>query len=147
MALMQSGQYAEAAGLLRPLVDVDGAGSSVQLNWVIAMMHMGETRMASAALQQVVAEAPGNPVALNLQGIQHRRAGAFGEARASYEQALRLRPDYGMAHINLGILCELYLAESDCAMHHYREFQRVAADERPRVGLWIADIEQRQALR
>ena len=80
----------------------------------------------------------------NLQGIHYRRAGLFRQARDAYQAALRLRPDYAMAHINLAILCDIYLQDMDCARRHYREYLRLAGAGDNRVELWMADLEQRR---
>ena len=74
-----------------------------------------------------------------------RLAGRLQLAQTAYTEALRLRPGYAMAHINLGILCDIYLQNPDCAMHHYREYLQLAGTGGDRVDIWLADLEQRYA--
>jgi hypothetical protein len=52
-----------------------------------------------------------------------------------------------MAHINLGILCDIYLQDAGCAMQHYREYLQLSAGSDRHVSLWLADLEQRQGER
>ena len=122
LALMQTQQYAAAAGLLESVAGAQPHLQAVELNLAIAYTQLGRDADAELAVRQVLAEVPDSPVAHNLQGILSRRAGRFQQSRDAYRQALRLRPDYPMAHINLGILCDIYLQNADCAMRHYREY-------------------------
>ena len=144
MTAMQAGQYAGAARLLEDLDGPAGESHAAQLNLAIAHVQLGNNADAGRVIHRVLAETPDDPVARNLQGILHRRAGRFRQARDAYEQALRLRPGYTMAHINLGILCDIYLQDTDCAMRHYRDYLRLSAGDDRRVALWLADLEQRQ---
>lgn len=102
-----------------------------------------ERSEADGALRQVPVTNPGNPIAYNELGIVHRRAGRFQQARDAYERALSLRPDYSAAHLNLGILCELYFQHRDCAMRQYEAYQRLSTVADPQVNLWIEDLRQR----
>jgi tetratricopeptide (TPR) repeat protein len=144
MTALQAGQYAAAARLLAALDGPAGESHAAQLGLAIAHVQLGNNADAEQAVQRVLAETPDDPVAHNLQGILHRRAGRFRQARDAYEQALRLRPGYSMAHINLGILCDIYLQDTGCAMRHYRDYLRMAAGDDRQVALWLADLERRQ---
>jgi Flp pilus assembly protein TadD len=144
LALMQAQQYAAAADLLEAVADGEPRLPDVELNLAIAYTQLGRDVDAELAVGQVLAHMPESSVAHNLQGILNRRAGRFTQARDAYGQALRLRPDYPMAHINLGILCDIYLQNADCAMQHYEEYLSLSATEDSQVALWIADLEQRR---
>ncbi len=67
-----------------------------------------ERSEADGGVQQALATNTGNPLTYNDLGIRHREAGRFEQARDTYERAPTMRPDYSTAHLNLGILCELY---------------------------------------
>ena len=64
------------------------------------------------------------------------------EARASYEAALAVYPGFHFARRNLAILCDLYLADLECALDNYEAYmQTVPGDEE--ASMWIADIRYR----
>jgi len=86
---------------------------------------------------------PESAVSLNHLGIIYRGKGKFEEARVSYEKALKIDPDYAYAHLNYGILLDLYLGELDNALDHYQTFQKLAPEEDKEVEKWIVDLERR----
>ncbi len=47
-------------------------------------------------------------------------------------------------HHNLGVLCDLYLRDLDCALAHYRRYQTLTEENDRRVALWIADLSRRR---
>ena len=53
--------------------------------------------------------APANAVAGNELGIVERKLGKFAEAEAAYQRAIAAEPNYAPAHLNLGVLYDLYL--------------------------------------
>ncbi len=79
----------------------------------------------------------------NESGIALRRAGKFEEARQAYAKALDLDSGYAYAHLNLGILYDLYLQDADKAMTQYRRYGELVPAEAQTVQKWIADVQQR----
>jgi len=71
-----------------------------------------------------------------------RRQGQFSAAEAAYERAIAARPDYALAHYNLGVLNELYLRHLDVALLHFETYQALAGEDK-QVEKWIVDLKRR----
>ena len=108
----------------------------------IAYRESGDLARAEASLKKALELDPHHPVAQNELGIVYRKTGRFAEARAAYEQALASYPQFHFARLNLAILCDLYLADTGCALEQYRLYsQAVPGDEA--AAKWLADLRNR----
>lgn len=141
---MRSKQFAEAASLLQSIADEPPPRPGVLLNLGIAQAQLGDDVSADRTLRRVIELEGGNSIAYNQLGILLRKRGQFLAARQAYQQALEVKPDYSLAHLNLAILCDLYLQRSDCALHHYRQYQRLSDGQNPEVQLWIEDLQRQE---
>jgi tetratricopeptide (TPR) repeat protein len=81
--------------------------------------------------------------ARNELGVLLRRRGEFAAAEAHYLACLEHQPDFQPAHLNLGILYELYLGRLEEALAAYRRYQALAAQPDRKVGVWVVDLERR----
>ena len=91
-----------------------------------------------------VAVSAEHPIALNELALTYRKQGRFADARASYERALALYPEFHLANLNLAILCDLYQRDYGCALRHYAAYRALVPDD-ARVAGWITDVEGRAA--
>ena len=116
------------------------------INLGIAHHLAGNLEQAEQHLQNALAldVAARHPVVHTELGIVYRKLGRFAAAKNSYEAALAAAPDYHFARRNLGILCDLYLADMRCAMREYETYMSAMPDD-DEVAIWIADVSNRMA--
>src|SRR5690606_21931562 len=99
---------------------------------------------AAASLEAALAFNPDHPVAPNTLGFVRRRHIRFAEARARYERALAVLPDFHFATKNLALVCALYPRDLACALaNHEADAALVPDDEN--AAFWIADLRSRVA--
>jgi len=112
------------------------------INVAIAYGRIDKPEQAEQHLKKALESIPGHPVASNEYGLLLRKAGRFAESRQIYEKSLAAFPEYYPIHKNLGILCDLYLKDSACAVEHYEIYSK-AMPKDEKVKLWLADLHTR----
>jgi len=142
LRMIEQENYEGAIALLQ---DVTAAAPEVvapHIDLGIAYGRVDDLEDAETSIQRALELNPRHPVAHNELGIVYRRMGRFDDARTSYEKALAAYPDFHFARRNLAVLCDLYLADLDCAIEQYELYtQKVPDDES--VTMWIADLRNR----
>src|SRR5262249_49813040 len=128
MHLLQEAQYEPAIALLLKVTDQSPALTNAHIDLRIAYERAGDADHAQGSLNKALAMNPQDPAALNEMGLLQRRKKEFAKARASYEAALAQSADFQYAHLNLGILCDLYLGDYTCALEHYEAYSRIVKD-------------------
>ena len=116
--------------------------TSAHIDLGIAYSRIDDLDKAEAALKRALELNPNHPVAHNEIGMVYRKLGRFQEARESYALALALHPEFHFARRNLAILCDLYLADTDCALENYTLYTQAVPDDEE-ASMWIADLRNR----
>jgi len=140
--LAEAGQYQTGVAALVAVTGRAPDATAGFINLGLAHARQGELDQAEASLQRALELNPDHPAARTALGLVQRRKGQFAAARASYEAVLALFPGYHVAHRNLGVLCDLYLGDSACALDHYEAYALAAPDD-AEVARWIAELRGR----
>ena len=142
VAMLNDQEYGQAIALLEKVIEQSPGVTAPYINMAIACEHIGKLEQAEEHLKTALLLVPEHPVACNEYGMLFRKTGRFAEARAIYEKALSIFPDYYPVHRNLGILCDLYLNDPACALDHYEIYSKAMPEDK-KVKLWIADLRAR----
>lgn len=141
-AMLKAAQYDKAIELLEKVIAKSPGLTAPRINAAIAYRQLDKPDAAELHLQTALETVTGHPLASNEYGLLLRKAGRFAESRLIYEKALAAFPEYYPLHKNLGILCDLYLRDSLCAVKQYELYGK-AMPKDPQVKLWIADLQTR----
>ena len=142
LLLLEQGQTDEGIALLERVVAEAPDVSGPRIDLGIAAHRNGDLEAAEQHLLAALELNPDHPVVHNELGIIHRKTGRFAEARRSYEAALAIYPGYHHARRNLGVLCDLYLADLDCALASYQAYLQTVPED-AEASMWIADLQNR----
>jgi tetratricopeptide (TPR) repeat protein len=140
--MIKEAKYDKAIELLEKVIAQSPEMTAPHINLAIAYRQINKPEQAEQHLKKALEFIPGHPVASNEYGLLFRKAGRFAEGRAIYEKALAAFPEYHPIHKNLGILCDLYLKDSACALEHYEIYSK-AMPKDEQVKLWLADLHTR----
>jgi len=140
--LLQGERYPEAIELLQSVVAREQRLSAPYVNLGIAYYRTGDEKHAEEAFLEALRAAPLDPVASNELAVLYRRQGRFDEARNTYAEALTQNPENLPLIKNLGILCDLYLQDVNCALAQFELYLNHAPED-AKVAIWVADLKRR----
>ncbi len=141
-AMLESREYDQAIALLAKVIEREPGVAAPYIDIAMAYAQLNKPDQAEQHLQAALNLVPDHPVASNEYGLLLRKTGRFVEARTVYEKSLAAFPEYLPVRRNLGILCDLYLNDLQCALEQYEILGQVMPEDE-QVKLWIADLNLR----
>jgi len=142
LQLLQEEQYETAITLLNSVIEQEKRLTAPYINLAMAYRQTGNEKLAEENLLKALAIDQTQPVANNELGIIYRKQGRFTDAKKVYINALSEYPDYLPAIKNLGILCDIYMRDPQCALEQFEKYQQFAPEDKT-VKVWIADLKTR----
>lgn len=139
---LRQGRHEEGVALLEAVATSAPNLSAPHIDLGIAYHRAGDLETAESNLLLALESNPNHPIAHNELGIVYRKTGRFAEARRSYETALSIYPGYHYARRNLAVLCDLYLADLDCALRNYEAYMATVPSD-AEASMWIGDLRNR----
>lgn len=143
-AHLRAGRTAEAERGFRDVIAKHPELSGAHANLGLILRNAGKHDESIAALEQAVKVSPRQAVFYNQLGVSYRHKGQFQKARNAYEQAIALDDGYADAHLNLGVLLDLYMGDSPLALVHYERYLVLSPAGDAAVGKWVADLKNRK---
>ncbi len=140
--LMQEDKYAQAIPVLNTVIEREKRLPAPYVNIAIAYNKVGDTKAAEENLISALKLEIGHPVANNELGLLYRKKGKFKAARTAYENAIKDHPEYLPAIRNLGVLCDLYMHDFNCALQQFEDYLELKPDDKT-VAIWVADVKRR----
>ncbi len=140
---LHEGRLAEAEqgflALTRSHPDLGGPHA----NLGIVYRRADKLGQAVSELERAVQCNPQQPVFWNQLGIAYRQQGQFAKAREAYEKSMALDPSYPAPILNLGMLFDLYLWDSNRAVELYDRYLALTPGGDAKVAKWLADLKNR----
>ncbi len=142
VAALQGGEYDYAVDAFTVISRDAPLLSAPHINLAIAYIRSDRDKQAEKPLNRALQLVPGHPLASHEYGLLLRRAGRFDEAREIYEESLQFFPEYYPLRKNLGVLCDIYLNDLECAATQFEQFLQVQPDDQD-VQIWLAEVKGR----
>jgi len=139
---IEQGDLVRGIEILQTVVEAAPELAAPRVDLGIAYHVAGDLDAAEKSLLRALEKNQSHPIAHNELGIVYRESGRFADARRSYEAALAVYPGYHYARRNLAILCDLYLADLDCALENYAAYMATVPGD-DEVSMWIRDLQYR----
>jgi Tfp pilus assembly protein PilF len=140
--LLEEEQYDTAITLLQSVVEKEKRLTAPYINLAMAYRQKGNDKLAEENLLKALAIDSSDPVANNELGILYRKQGRFTDAKKVYINALSEYPDYLPVIKNLGILCDIYMRDPQCALEQFEKYQKQVPGDKT-IEVWIADLKTR----
>ena len=142
LTLLHQEQYDAAISVLSSVVEREQRLAAPYINLAMAYRHKGDDKLAEENLLKALAIDNTQPVANNELGIIYRKQGRFEDAKKAYTTALAEHPDYLPVIKNLGILCDIYMRDPQCALEQFEKYQQQMPEDKT-IEVWIADLKAR----
>lgn len=142
LQLLQEEQYDTAISLLNSVIERENRLTAPYINLAMAHRRKGDDKLAEENLLKALAIDQAQPVASNELGIIYRKQGRFEDAKKVYTNVISAYPDYLPVLRNLGVLCDLYMRDQQCALEQFEKYQKYVPDDET-IKIWIADLKAR----
>jgi len=142
LRLIETGTLDDGVAKMQAVAEAEPALAAPLIDLGIAYHVSGDLEEAERYLSLARDLNANYPMLFNELGVIYRKTGRFEEARQSYEAALAIFPGYHFARRNLAVLCDLYLADFQCALEHYEAYMATVPDD-DEAEIWIADLQYR----
>lgn len=140
---MQNNQPEDAIDRLNQVLAINPEYPRATTNLALILLSQDKVELAKSNFLTAISQDNQDAIAYNHLAIIQRRAGEFEAALLNYQRALEIDPDYANAHLNMGILQDIYLQRFELALVHYQKYQELDGKQKEKVEKWILDLQRR----
>jgi len=141
MAAIKAERYEKGILYLQRVTEKSVDNAIPYINLALVYKKLENYKLAENYFLQGLRISPQNPIAQHEYAQVLRNMGRFPEARQAYEKVLLKHPKFAIAHKNLGILCDLYLRDYECALKHYEIYSDMTPEDKS-VKIWISEVKR-----
>jgi len=141
LQLMGAGNNDAAFKMLNNVSKLNNSLSGPYVNRGLIYLKLNDKDKAEKQFKEALARNASNVTALNQLGVLLREKKDFAGARTNYETALSIDENHANTHLNLGILCDIYLQDKPCAMQHFQAYLALNGDDEA-VANWVVDLKE-----
>ena len=140
--LLNQHKYEEAIVLLNTITKTTKTFTAPYINLGIAYSKINKLEEAEQNFVKALKLNPEHPLAKNELATIYRKTGNFSKAKSLYEEVLNSYSYFHPARKNLGILCDLYLQDLNCASKQYELYLSANPNDK-NMKIWMADVKNR----
>lgn len=141
LQLMGAGNNDAALKMLNDVSDLNDSLSGPYVNRGLIYLKLNDKTKAEQQFKDAIDRNAENVTALNQLGVLLREKKDFAGARTNYEAALSANENHANSHLNLGILCDIYLQDKPCAMQHFEAYLALKGEDEA-VENWVVDLKE-----
>lgn len=139
----KAGQTHESIDFFRQLIAIDAEYKHAHTNLGLLLFQLKDYKQAQSEFLIAIEQDKKDAIAYNHLAIIERQQGLFEQAKQHYLQAIDINPDYANAHLNLGVLLDIYLQQWNDALTQYKKYQELTGAKDETVEKWIVDLQRR----
>jgi tetratricopeptide (TPR) repeat protein len=143
VALLQAGKLTDAELELKQLTLAYPDYPGPWVNLGLLYEKAGRFDEAEKALREATQHGMPSALTYTELGLVYRQLGRFKDADKAYGEAIKIDPNYAPAHLNLGVLCDLYLQQPQRALESLERYMALSGNSDKRVATWIAELKKR----
>mgnify|MGYP002631208260 CR=1 FL=1 len=139
----RDGDIDKAIQQFTKVIQKDPSTKQAYTNLGLLYIHKKQNEEAKAAFLNAIKQDKNDAIAYNHLAVLQRQQGEFKLALFNYYKAINAKPDYANAHLNLGILLDIYLQDLPKALEQYEIYQKLTDHKNESVEKWILDMKRR----
>ena len=139
----QNDKTADAISQFEQVIMLNPSFKRAYTNLGLLQLQQGELEQAKKSFENAINQDKSDAIAYTHLAVIQRQQGEFAQAQQNYKKAIEIDANYAKAHLNYGILLDIYLQDLDQALRQYETYQQLLDQPDETVDKWIVDLKRR----